>query len=132
MITWATELKVRAERRAGELLKTMPKNPGARGSGSNQHEVRFSKGTTPPTIASQGISKKDSMRWQQLAAVPEEQFEAAIATRKSIGGSLSTAALLSEIPRGQELRAFNRETKRQSLAAAAPMDEVTVPDGPMV
>ena len=98
MITWATELKVRAERRAGELLKTMPKNVGANGSkftGSKKEPVK----DLTPTLKQQGISKKDSMRWQQLAAVPEEQFEAAIATRKSIGGSLSTAALLSEIPR---------------------------------
>lgn len=31
----------------GEFLKEMPMNPGARGTGSNQHEVRLRDGTTP-------------------------------------------------------------------------------------
>ena len=34
-----------------ELGKARPKNKGAEGTGSNQYEVRFQKGTTPPTLA---------------------------------------------------------------------------------
>jgi hypothetical protein len=48
---------------------------GARGSGSNQHEVRSHADTAPP-LAELGISKTQSSRWQKLADVPEEDFEA--------------------------------------------------------
>jgi hypothetical protein len=36
LIDQATEIRLRAERRVGQLLKEMEKNKGARGSGSNQ------------------------------------------------------------------------------------------------
>ena len=67
----ATEIRLLAERQMGEFLKQMPKNEGAKGSGSNQHEVRLPTGTapTPPTLASIGITKKQSSTAQKLAAI---------------------------------------------------------------
>ena len=55
----------------------MPKNAGAKGTGSNQHEVRFQSGTTPPKPEDIGIDKKTSMRAQRLAALPEKKFAVA-------------------------------------------------------
>ena len=43
-------------------LATTAKAKGARGTGSNQHQVRCPTGTTPPTLASIGITKKQSAR----------------------------------------------------------------------
>ena len=74
----ACEIRLRAERKAGELLSKSEKAKGARGIGSNQHQVRSHSETTP-TLESLGISKTQSHRWQQLAAVPQKQFEAALA-----------------------------------------------------
>jgi hypothetical protein len=75
----AAEICMRAERRLGEMLREQREsgglNPGARGTGSNQYEVRSHKGTAPPTLASVGIDKKLSSRAQKLAAVPEAKFE---------------------------------------------------------
>jgi hypothetical protein len=76
--------KLRAERKAGELLKKAEKAKGARGSGSNQHEVR-SHDDTAPTLAEIGISKAQSAKWQQLADIPEADFEAALADPKKPG-----------------------------------------------
>jgi hypothetical protein len=54
----------RAERRAGELLAEMEKNPGTRyGSCIVQ---------PPPTLEELGIEKTQSHRWQAEARVPEE------------------------------------------------------------
>lgn len=93
LIEWATEIKVRAERKAGQMLAEMDKNTGAMGSGSNQHEVR-SLDVTAPKLADLGISKNQSSRWQKLAAVPEDQFEQAITAAKEVAGEVTTAAML--------------------------------------
>ena len=74
----ACEIRLRAERKAGRLLSQMEKAKGARGSGSNQHRVR-SRDETAPTLSEIGVSKSQSSRWQRLAAVSEEEFEAALA-----------------------------------------------------
>lgn len=74
---WAAEIRVRAERKAGELLKAMPKTQGARGLGSNQYKKKVgSNDPTPPkTLEQLGISKDQSSRFQQLADVPNDEFE---------------------------------------------------------
>lgn len=74
----ASVIARRAERRLGELLREMPKAKGAtaaagpgRGKRGSVQEPRFDA----PTLADRGIDKKDSMRWQAIASVPEKTFE---------------------------------------------------------
>lgn len=93
LIEWATEIKIRAERKAGQMLAEMDKNRGSMGSGSNQHEVR-SLDVTAPKLSDLGISKNQSSRWQKLAAVPDNQFEQAIVAAKEVAGEVTTAAML--------------------------------------
>jgi hypothetical protein len=64
------------------MLAAMDKNTGSRGTGTNQHQVRSSGATAPPTLASLGISKDQSFRWQHLAALSTEDQEAKIADAK--------------------------------------------------
>jgi len=72
----AAETKLRAERKAGELLKQMEKNKGVRTKGGS-----ISGGCTmqppenTPRLKDLGIEKTQSMRWQQIADLPEESFE---------------------------------------------------------
>lgn len=95
LIRWATEIKVRSERRAGQMLAEMPKAIGAKGSGSNQYQVSSHDARTPtPTLSDLGITYSDSSRWQKLAAIDEEKFEAAVAAAKDIAGEVTTAAML--------------------------------------
>jgi hypothetical protein len=77
----AVEIRVRAERKAGALLRAMEKAKGARGNSSNQYqtEVRSDSSTAPKTLAEMGISKDQSAEWQRLAEIPDEDFEAALA-----------------------------------------------------
>jgi hypothetical protein len=58
---------MRAEIRAGELLREMEKNKGSRGTGSNQHQVRSSKESAPPKLSDLGVFHTQSSRWQKLA-----------------------------------------------------------------
>lgn len=84
MIQWATEIKVRAERKAGEML-TLSAATGERANkeGNINQYTRVSNDATPtPTLAEIGVTRDQSSRWQQLAALPEEHFETAVATVK--------------------------------------------------
>ena len=73
LITQATEIRMRAERRAGELLREMEKNKGAvpGKTGRKGQPVLDTK----PKLADLGVSKTQSSRWQKLAALDADKFE---------------------------------------------------------
>lgn len=79
---WAAEIRLRAERRAGELLREMKergeRDPGGRGP----RKVESSRATQLPDL---GITRDQSRKWQKIAAVPEEHFEAVIEAAKEAG-----------------------------------------------
>lgn len=84
----AAEIRIRAERRLGEMLAATKSvgglSRGAAGAGVNQHtpsEVRSSV-TTAPKLSDAGISKDLSSRAQKLAAVPAAEFEAELAAKR--------------------------------------------------
>ncbi|WP_186776173.1 MT-A70 family methyltransferase [Rubripirellula reticaptiva] len=62
----AAELKLRAERKAGEMLAEMKLHGGDR---------RSDQSADRRTLEDLGISKDQSSRWQLLAAVPENLFD---------------------------------------------------------
>jgi len=82
IIRKAEEIKVRAERRAGEMLLIMPKAEGAKGIGPIA--VRASDRNNPPTYSELGIDGRDAAIWQRIAGIPEEKFEQYIATEPEI------------------------------------------------
>ena len=77
LIEHATDIRMRAEIRAGELLAEMEKNKGARGQG----KVR-SRDVTAPKLSDIGVSKSQSSRWQKLAALPKQDQEQKIERAK--------------------------------------------------
>jgi hypothetical protein len=74
----AAEIRIRAERRLGELIAEQKAgdglNTGARGIGKSA----VPSGNRTPTLAEAGIDKKLSSRAQKLAAVPNDEFEAEV------------------------------------------------------
>jgi N6-adenosine-specific RNA methylase IME4 len=91
------EIKLRAERKMGEMLKEMPKNQGAKGKGINQYsnnEVQLHDVTTP-TLKDMGIEKHESSRYQKIAELPEEKFEEIIQETKVEEKELTEALMLS-------------------------------------
>ena len=77
------EIRVRAERKCGQLLASSEKSKGSvgqlRGRDSSGGRVLRPPEDQPKTLAQLGVSKDQSSKWQKLAAVPEDEFEAAIA-----------------------------------------------------
>jgi hypothetical protein len=93
MVQWATEIKVRAERRCGELLRSSAeageRDPGGRGRRIESHDA-----TQQPTLSDLGITRDQSSRYQKLAAMPSEHFESAVETAKATAGAVTSAHMM--------------------------------------
>jgi hypothetical protein len=79
----AIEIRIGAERRAGEMLSEMKKT-GERDSGRGNRKAASGATSPPPKLADLGISRDQSAEWQQLAVVPDEIFEKALADKASM------------------------------------------------
>jgi hypothetical protein len=80
----AAEIRIRAERRLGELIAAQKAGPGLAKPGvkPSGNSVVADDRIQTPTLAEAGISKDLSSRAQKLAAVPEEEFEAELAAKR--------------------------------------------------
>jgi hypothetical protein len=97
----ASNIRVRAERRLGELLHKM-KARGERHNGRNAPNALKSRGATP-TLADLGIDKHRASRAKQLADVDEDEFELALSGE-----------------RVAQPRTILRATKKQPVAVVEP------------
>ena len=113
LLQWATEIKVRAERRAGEMMRDMEKNTGNKGQFTGSTIV---VPPAPPTLAEMGISKNESSRWQKLAAVSDEKFEEAVSAAKEVAGEVTTAYLLKVEKMGVAAALGDEEAVRAHVA----------------
>jgi hypothetical protein len=71
------EIRLRAERKAGQLLTEMPKASGTLKRG--EHLPPLSSETTAGTrLADLGITRDQSSLWQKLGAMSQDEFDLAI------------------------------------------------------
>ena len=78
LINIATEIRLRAEIRAGELLAEMAKTGERQGKGSSNQYAK----SRAATLQNLGVTKTQSSRWQRLAALPLEEQEQRIEIAK--------------------------------------------------
>src|SRR5216683_4533444 len=88
----AAEIRLRAERKLGELLATMDKHPG--GNVNRSHAATGWSGQ-PTRLHDLGISKSQSSRWQAIAAVPDHVFDQHLADVREQGRRDGTTELTS-------------------------------------
>jgi len=73
----ATDIRLRAEKRAGKLFRELKRSPGSKGgdvkSASHRGKPK-SKSEYAETLARTGVSFQTANRWQELADVPDETF----------------------------------------------------------
>jgi N6-adenosine-specific RNA methylase IME4 len=114
LIDKATDIRLRAERRAGEMLTEMRETgQRAKGGESGRRELQ------PVTLGDLGVTKMESSRWQRIAAMPELQFEQRVADvkREAIRSVEITAA---ERAREKQERRVEREIELAANIIALP------------
>jgi hypothetical protein len=96
----AAEIRIRAERRLGELIVAQKQTIGL-----NQGAVKGKTGTkaapvldSRPTLADAGVDKKLSMRAQRLAAIPPEEYEDDLAEWRAHALNVTTRVSLPKVP----------------------------------
>lgn len=97
----ATDIRLRAERKAGELMSAMQRtskaDAGAKGNlsqGKNAPATIAAASQYKEALNTAGINERTARRWQELAAVPKKTFEDALRNpdkKPTTTGILATA-----------------------------------------
>jgi len=118
LILFATEIKVRAERKCGELLSGIERAPGNRTDKTSYEPVTKYQ----QALEDNKLNHMAANRFQQLASMSEEHFEAAVATAKDTAGQVTTAFMLREAqkakPQGKAKTGPKADAIREELRAA--------------
>mgnify|MGYP001566717098 CR=1 FL=1 len=125
----AAEIKLRAERRLGELTREMPKAPGAREAGTRRGRTIGPRQADAPTLASQGIRKQDASKWQMLAKIPAKTFDAYVKTTRAKQERITSSTPL-KLARLDAKTALAHELRRKPLPRAVGRFDVIAIDPP--
>ncbi len=118
----AAEIKIRAERRAGEILSKMDLHQGGRPSNNHSHdEIGF------PRLRDLDIDRNMSSRCQLIASIPQKEFDERVEELKGKGQELTSKEFLSLA--GYLQREGQRQQRREAAAEAA---AATEPDERMI
>lgn len=126
---WASEIRARAERRAGQMLIEMAERGERRRKGENRPE------TLTPSLHDLGIERHQSRKWEIIARIPEEKFERVIAKAAETGAGVTTNALIQlATPPPKSERRLKRERweaerrKQEDLDDKATMEDEVLPE----
>lgn len=107
----AAEVKVRAERKAGEMLAQLERGkPGPREladklSGNSPYQE---------VLQQQSINERAARRWQQLASLPEQEFEQQIEDARG-ERPITTSGLVQDLQRSARQEEFAAKAKSVPL-----------------
>lgn len=111
MQNWAAEIRIRAERKLGEML------PGAVSQGSGMKKKSHDESSL--TLAELGVTPSMSSRAQIMAKVPEKEFEAAITEHKERQQELTSTTI----------RRLHASAKKQEEIEKIKSGEIIAPVG---
>ena len=103
LITQATEIRMRAERRAGELLIDMGQRKQREAKGGDR-KSKSQVATLIPKLSDFGINKTQSSRWQRLAALDADTFEVKVegASKRAYDGITQRFLKQADIARAKQ------------------------------
>src|ERR1700733_555349 len=122
---YAAEIKVRAERRLGEMIQEQKEAGGLHEGGRPRKTCSLEEQVFDrPTLADLGIDRKLSSRAQKIAAIPAQAFEAAVArVRERIAGgdrvALNLLADEDSVARQQRRRDLEQTLSDKSAELAS-------------
>jgi hypothetical protein len=126
----ASEIRIRAERRLGEMLIEQKNGEGLATGTRGQKLTRVSGGAIAeppendkPTLADIGISKKLSSRAQSLAAIPAEDFEVTLDEHRAQQQAVTVATMqkLAEKAKQHEQKEVT-EPEKKNKPIPAPIE----------
>jgi hypothetical protein len=100
----AHEIRMRAERRLGEMMAEQKKAVGLNKGGKSEHRNRVSKKPGKPTLASQNIDKNLADRSRKAAALSEEKFELKVEQAREHITTPVKLKVVSEKPKPESAR----------------------------
>lgn len=101
MQNYCAEIKIRAERRAGELIPEQVRRPESGRPKEGFHDEGL-------FLKDIDISESQSHRWQAIASVPEEEFEEHIAKTKADKKELTSISVY-RLAKKEEQKAYFKE-----------------------
>lgn len=107
------EIKLRAERRGGELSGKLPKKPGKR---TDVTSAQAGQRLKSEVLKDAGVSHATAQRWESIFALPESVFETHIAETTAEKKELTEAGML-ELAKGHKRdtdRAKKQEDRKES------------------
>ncbi len=107
----AAEIKLRAERRLGELLEEQAESRARQTRGGDRKSKSPEATLIVPTLRKLGISRTQSSDWQRVAAVPREKFEAHVQAVRTKGERITTAPIIREAKREEKHAAIAKQSK---------------------
>lgn len=114
------EIKLRAERRMGEMLKEMPKRDG---NPANKMLVGLKKNKNDNRENTLPVTHIESSRYQKIAELPEETFENIVEETKEAGKELTEALMLNTAKK------IDRQIKIQNLKEGIEKGDIKLPEG---
>lgn len=100
----AAEIRLRAERRVGEFLKDMDLSSAHARLAARRGRGDPDPADAPPSLEKLGVTNTESYKWQQMASIPTEGFEASL---KAEAMPTTTGIIRAAILNG-DLRSKNR------------------------
>ncbi len=107
-------MKLRAERRAGEMLARMEKAKGAAKKGwkTVSHDAT--------SLTKLGVSRTQSSRWQSIATLPKQDFEGYIREHRQGQKEITTAGAFKLFKAREESRLVQDSDSRLTSVRAYP------------
>lgn len=102
-------IRMRAERRAGELLIQMAAKRERQTGGGDTTKAPHNDNGVLPTISDLGVTTNESSAWQRLAKIPRSEFEKALAQ----SGVKSTYKVIAAHRAKQATAPMNKHAKQQ-------------------